>query len=79
MHSFTVEAARSLPGPRWLAERREEAAERFAAADLPTAAAEEWRYSAISDFDLASYRLANGSGAAMPAHRGWRSRPSLRS
>ena len=66
MHSFTVEAARRLPGPRWLAQRREEAAERFAAADLPTAAAEEWRYSAISDFDLASYRLADGSGAAMP-------------
>ena len=67
MHSFTVEAARNLPGPRWLAERREEAAERFAAADLPTAAAEEWRYSAISDFDLASYRLANGAGDVVPA------------
>ena len=67
MHQFTVDAARSLPGPRWLAQRREEAAERFAAADLPTAAAEEWRYSAISDFDLASYRLANGSGDAIPA------------
>ena len=63
MHSFTVDAARSLPGPRWLAERRTAAAERFAAADPPTAAAEEWRYSAIADFDLAAYRLANGSGA----------------
>ena len=67
MHQFTVEAARSLPGPRWLAERRAAAAERFAAADPPTAAAEEWRYSAISDFDLASYSLTNGTGAGMPA------------
>ena len=63
MHPFTVDAARSLPGPRWLAERRAAAAERFAAAALPTAAEEEWRYSAISDFDLAAYSLANGAGA----------------
>ena len=67
MTQFTVDAARSLPGPSWLAERRAAAAERFAAADPPTAAAEEWRYSAIADFDLASYRLANGAGAAAAA------------
>ena len=67
MNQFTVDAARSLPGPRWLAERRAEAAERFAAAEPPTTAAEEWRYSAIADFDLASYRLANGAGAAAAA------------
>ncbi len=64
MNQFTVDAARSLPGPRWLAERRTAAAERFAAAEPPTTAAEEWRYSAIADFDLSSYRLANGVGAA---------------
>ena len=67
MNQFTVDAARSLPGPGWLAERRAEAAERFAAAEPPTTAAEEWRYSAIADFDLASYRLANGAGAAEAA------------
>ncbi len=67
MHPFTVDAARSLPGPRWLAERRTAAAERFAAADPPTAAAEEWRYSAIADFDLGAYRLANGAGDTAPA------------
>ncbi|MYH43033.1 MAG: Fe-S cluster assembly protein SufD [Acidimicrobiaceae bacterium] len=67
MHSFTADAARSLPGPGWLAERRAAAAERFAAADPPTAAAEEWRYSAIADFDLAAYRPANGSGAGASA------------
>ncbi len=67
MNQFTVDTARSLPGPRWLAERRAEAAERFAAAEPPTTAAEEWRYSAIADFDLASYRLANGAGAAAAA------------
>ena len=67
MHSFTVEAARSLTGPRWLAERRSAAAEQFAAADPPTAASEEWRYSAIADFDLAAYSLANGDGSGAPS------------
>ncbi len=67
MNQFTVDAARSLPGPRWLAERRTAAAERFAAAEPPTTAAEEWRYSAIADLDLASYRLANGAGATSGA------------
>ena len=63
MHQFTVEAARGLPGPRWLIERRTAAAERFAACEPPTTAAEEWRYSAIADFDLGAYRLTNGSHA----------------
>ncbi|MCE2511684.1 MAG: Fe-S cluster assembly protein SufD [Acidimicrobiia bacterium] len=72
MHSFTVDAARSLPGPRWLAERRTAAAERFAAADPPTAAAEEWRYSAIADFDLTAYQLA-GLDAPFPQDGSWAS------
>ena len=63
VHRFTVDAARALPGPRWLTERRTASAERFQAAAPPTAAAEEWRYSAISEFDLAAYSLADGSGA----------------
>ena len=66
MHPFTVDAARSLPGPRWLAERRAAAAERLAAADPPTTAAEEWRYSAIAELDLAGYRLASAE-ASLPA------------
>ena len=66
MHSFTTDAARSLPGPGWLAERRAAAAERFAASDPPTAAAEEWRYSAIADFDLAAYRLAGMDASLLP-------------
>ena len=70
MHSFTVDAARSLPGPRWLAERRAAAAERFAASDPPTAAEEEWRYSAIADFDLAAYQLA-GTEVAFPQDGSW--------
>ena len=72
MNSFTVDAARSLPGPRWLAERRAAAAERFAAADPPTAAAEEWRYSAIADFDLDAYQLA-GVEARFPPDGTWAS------
>jgi Fe-S cluster assembly protein SufD len=64
MSQFTVDAARSLPGPPWLAERRATAAERIAAAEPPTTAAEDWRYSAIADLDLAAYPLANGAGTA---------------
>ena len=73
MHSFTVDAARSLPGPRWLAERRAAAAERFSAADPPTAAAEEWRYSAIADFDLDAYELAELAGVeeSFPQDGSW--------
>ena len=68
MHQFTVDAARSLPGPRWLTERRVAAAEVFVAAEPPTAAEEEWRYSAIADLDLGSYRFARGVAArALPA------------
>ena len=70
MHRFTVAATRSLPGPLWLAQRRSAAAERFAAADPPTAAAEEWRYSAIADFDLAAYQLA-GADASFPPDETW--------
>ena len=66
MHPFTADAARALPGPAWLAARRTEAAERFASADPPTPAAEEWRYSPIADFDLGAYASADGgeSGGA---------------
>ena len=70
MHSFTTDAARSLPGPGWLAERRAAAAERFAAADPPTSAEEEWRYSAIADFDLAAYQLA-GVEEPFPQDGAW--------
>lgn len=63
MHPFTADAARALPGPAWLAARRTEAAERFASADPPTPAAEEWRYSPIADFDLGAYAAADRAGA----------------
>ena len=63
VNHFTVATSRSLPGPPWLARRRAAAAKCFVAAPAPTTAAEEWRYSAIADFDLSSYRLANGAGA----------------
>ena len=52
MGNFTPEAARALPGPGWLVERRLAAAERFASAALPTPAEEAWRYSRINELDL---------------------------
>ncbi|MGH8919292.1 MAG: SufB/SufD family protein, partial [Actinomycetes bacterium] len=55
---FTAESFASLPGPGWLRSRRAAAAERFAAADLPTQDLEVWRYSRIDDLDLDRYTPA---------------------
>ncbi len=52
MSSFSVEAARSSSAPDWLRQQRVAAAERFAAASLPSAEEEIWRYSRIGDLDL---------------------------
>jgi Fe-S cluster assembly protein SufD len=65
MHSpvfFTAEAARSLGGPEWIAERRLSAFERFA--NSPPVAVDEdlWRYSRIGDLDLDQF-VPSGSGA----------------
>ena len=54
--NFTVDAARALPGPDWLAARRVAAAERLADVVWPTTADEIWRYSRIEKLDLDVYR-----------------------
>ena len=54
--TFTPDAAASLDGPRWLAERRSAAAVAFAAAELPSTDEEVWRYSRIDDLDLDALR-----------------------
>lgn len=54
--AFTTDAARALPGPGWLTERRLAAAERLAALTWPTSGEEIWRYSRVDEFDLARYR-----------------------
>jgi len=55
-NTFTVDAARALGGPSWLAERRVVAAEQLASISWPTAEQEVWRYSRIGELDLARYR-----------------------
>jgi len=55
MTSFTPDRAAALPGPSWLVDRRREAAERFAATELPSAEEEVWRYSRIGELDLERY------------------------
>jgi Fe-S cluster assembly protein SufD len=62
-NNFTVELARSLPGPGWLSERRMAAAERFAAGVLPTPSEEAWRYSRIDQLDLDRYQAGIETGA----------------
>ncbi len=55
MTEFSTDAARALAGPSWLVDRRVRAAEDFAAAVPPDVADEEWRYSAIREFDLSEF------------------------
>lgn len=67
---FSPDAARQLPGPSWLAERRVAAAERAAATPLPTTDEEVWRYSRIDELDLDRFKpltdatTPSGDGAA---------------
>jgi Fe-S cluster assembly protein SufD len=56
LEHFTPDAARSLPGPRWLVDRRIAAVEALADVQWPTDRDEIWRYSRIGDLDLARYR-----------------------
>ena len=67
MSRFTPDAAAALEGPAWLHARRTAAAERFAAATLPTQEEEIWRYSRVSQIDLDAYTPAgapiNGHGS----------------
>jgi Fe-S cluster assembly protein SufD len=65
--SLSVDAARALPGPPWLVERRVAAAERALAAQLPTSAQEVWRYSPIDQLDLSAYQAADPTPPARPA------------
>jgi Fe-S cluster assembly protein SufD len=67
MTAFTVDAARALPGPDWLRDRRVAAAEQFAGAALPTEAEEVWRYSRISELDLDAFGpLGDGGATVVP-------------
>jgi Fe-S cluster assembly protein SufD len=56
LEHFTPDAARSLPGPDWLAARRTDAVERLADVEWPTDAEEIWRYSRIGQLDLSQFR-----------------------
>lgn len=66
----TTDAARSLAGPGWLTAERVAAAERFDAAELPTSALEEWRYSRIDRFDLGRYTPVVAGPASEPSGAG---------
>jgi Fe-S cluster assembly protein SufD len=56
LEHFTPDAARGLPGPDWLAARREAAVERLADVEWPTDSEEIWRYSRIGELDLDRFR-----------------------
>jgi len=60
--SFSADVARSLDGPKWIAERRLAALEQFAASPPPVLDDELWRYSRIADLDLGQY-VPSGTSA----------------
>lgn len=64
--AFTPDAARALPGPGWLTERRLAAAERLATLAWPTSGEEIWRYSRVDEFDLGRYRPLPPEEIGMP-------------
>jgi Fe-S cluster assembly protein SufD len=63
---FSVEAARALPGPVWLEERRAAAAERLRDVRWPTADEEIWRYSRIGELDLQRFRPVSSEQLGEP-------------
>ncbi len=56
LEHFSPEAARGLPGPKWMVERRTAAVARLADVAWPTASEEIWRYSRIGELDLGRFR-----------------------
>jgi len=66
--AFTADASSALAGPRWLAARRADAWERFAAGSLPQEAEEVWRYSGIDGFDLDTFAPATASDSGAVSH-----------
>jgi Fe-S cluster assembly protein SufD len=68
LSAFTADRASALGGPEWLRARRAEAAGRFEATPMPTAADELWRYTPVADLDLDRYTPgAAGQGAVTSA------------
>jgi Fe-S cluster assembly protein SufD len=53
---FSIAAARDLPGPDWLVQRRVDAATRLRDVSWPTDDEEIWRYSRIGELDLERFR-----------------------
>ncbi len=53
--TFTADASAGLTGPKWLAERRSAAWERYSAASLPTEDDDLWKYSDVGRLDLDSF------------------------
>jgi Fe-S cluster assembly protein SufD len=67
LSAFSAAAVHDLGGPAWLARRRRDAFDRFAASALPTGDEEVWRYSRIGDLDLGRFRPVSGpSDATLP-------------
>ncbi len=72
MPVFTPDAVRDVAGPGIEAlDARLAAAERFAAASLPTADEEIWRYSRIADLDLERFRPATAHTELSDSAAAW--------
>ena len=65
MPLVTTDATASLGGPRWLVDRRAEAAEVLDAQGLPSSREEVWRYSPIDDLEIERYVRGAAMGRAV--------------
>ena len=59
--------AAALPGPEWLAQRRQDAATAVTSMAPPSEKEEVWRYSPIDELNLAAYTPAGDAGSVDPA------------
>lgn len=64
---FAPDDAAALDGPDWLRAARTSAAERYAAAGLPTTEEEVWRYSRVDELDLGRFAAPLTPDGAAPA------------
>jgi Fe-S cluster assembly protein SufD len=70
LERFSIDAARALPGPDWLVQRRVDAATRLADVAWPTTEEEIWRYSRIGELELDRFRPLSAAELGEPGVEG---------
>lgn len=67
---FDIEkASKSLPGPEWLVERRQNFVKQLEDAEWPKSSEEIWRYTDINSFDINSFRPLSVEEIGLPGEK----------